>query len=485
MIPRRARAADVFGEFPAAQRGVQLPEESRVKNVLEIYLYGGLSPWETFYFVDSYGRANNTFYYAFDDLPDGQDSNALALSMCGVDDSAAQPSFFASDELGNDVQLGPYAFALRERPDMIDRLRLVTMQHDLLPHEAAVPFAVSGKRVGQPTLAGLGGHIQRFFSEREGQRRSPFAYVLSNAAAIPSDNIAALFAVGTHPGSARPLSINVDAVEELGILLERDGVGPLAKHDTLVEAYINRFRNRLRHQGRNGPLRAKRLQELEAAARATKNAAAVKDLLAPTLSPLPTLDLCGSGETTNVPARSLEMAAHLLTHSTEAARYVCVLDTGLIGADGGGGYDTHAVQCVPTARNFTNIIRGLAAVTNAPGERDAKKIDLDDTLVLLTTEFGRTPYVQEGVGGRNHHPAGYVTALLGGPIRESGIIGAIDDTGTATSASTPAESRMAALLALGIFPFSGDSYFLSDVPGETEELEAVKRVTRTFLGVDL
>jgi hypothetical protein len=363
MIPRRARAADVFGAFPASYASAQLPEETRVKNVLEIYLYGGLSPWETLYFVDDYGRQNGSFYYAYEGTGD-EDSNELALSACGVSRALAQPSFFATDDLGNDVQLGPYAFALRERPDLIERLRIVAMQHDLLPHEAAVPFAVSGKRVGQPSLAGLGAHIQRFFSQRGGvntARRSPFAYVLSNAGAIPSDNTAALFATGTHPGSARPLAINVDRIAELAVLLERDGVNaPLARHDTLVDAYVNRFRNRLRHEGQGAPLRAKRLSELDAAVRATRNAGAVKDLLAPTIAPLPELDLCASGATVNVPQRSLEMAAHLLTHPTEAARYVCVLDTGLVGADGGGGYDTHGIQCVPTARNFTNIARSTS-----------------------------------------------------------------------------------------------------------------------------
>lgn len=487
MVPRRARAADVFGAFPTSSSAVQLPEETRVKNVLEIYLYGGLSPWETLYYVDEYGRSDGTFYYAYEGAG-GEDSNDLALSSCDVSRGLAVPSFFAQDELGNDVQLGPYAFALRERPDLIERLRIVAMQHDLLPHEAAVPFAVSGKRVGQPSLASLGAHIQRFFSEHSApgsQRRSPFAYVLSNASAIPSDNTAALFATGTHPGSARPLSINVDRIEELAVLLQRDGVSaPLARHDTLVDAYVNRFRNRLRQHGQGVPLRAKRVAELDAAVRATKNASAVRDLLAPTISPLPALDLCESGPTVNVPQRSLEMAAHLLTHPTEPARYACVLDTGLVAADGGGGYDTHGIQCVPTARNFTNIVRGLAAVTNAPGENNPRKINLDDTLVLLTTEFGRTPYRQDGLGGRNHHPAGYVTAMLGGPIRERGIIGAIDDTGTATSFATPAESRMAALLALGIFPFSADSFFLSDTL-EGDEQAAVRRVTRTFLGVDV
>jgi uncharacterized protein (DUF1501 family) len=178
----------------------------------------------------------------------------------------------------------------------------------------------------------------------------------------------------------------------------------------------------------------------------------------------------------------MEIAAHLLTHPDEPARYVCVVDTGLVPADGGGGYDTHAVQCLPTLTNFTNIFRSLAAVVNAPGESDPGKLNLDDTLVLINTEFGRTPGVQDGSGGRNHHPYGYCTAVLGGPITSPSIVGAINERGEAPQFSVPAESRMAALLAMGIYPFSGDSFFVSDVPQAQTEEDVVARVTRSFLG---
>ena len=45
-------------------------------------------------------------------------------------------------------------------------MRVVVQKHTLEPHEAAVPQALTGKPVGQPSAAGLGAHVQRFHLER-------------------------------------------------------------------------------------------------------------------------------------------------------------------------------------------------------------------------------------------------------------------------------------------------------------------------------
>src|SRR5688500_5205492 len=59
MRATRTAHADTFGAFPEGKAGVQLPETVRAKKVLEIFLYGGLSPWETLYFVRDYGKPDN------------------------------------------------------------------------------------------------------------------------------------------------------------------------------------------------------------------------------------------------------------------------------------------------------------------------------------------------------------------------------------------------------------------------------------------
>ena len=104
------------------------------------------------------------------------------------------------------VELGPFAARLWDRPDVVDRMRLVVQKHNLEPHEAAVPMALTGRPVGQPNAAGLGAHIQRARIDAglTPDRASPHAYVFATGG-ISSDNVAAAAAAGTHPGSARPL----------------------------------------------------------------------------------------------------------------------------------------------------------------------------------------------------------------------------------------------------------------------------------------
>jgi hypothetical protein len=54
---------------------------------------------------------------------------------------------------------------------------------------------------------------------------------------------------------------------------------------------------------------------------------------------------------------------------------------------------------------------------------------LDDTLVIWGGEFGRTPMVQGGSDGRDHHPNAFTMWLAGGGIKPGITIGASDDFG--------------------------------------------------------
>jgi hypothetical protein len=182
----------------------------------------------------------------------------------------------------------------------------------------------------------------------------------------------------------------------------------------------------------------------------------------------------------------LRLAAHLLTHPTYRARHCTVVDVGLRQADGGGGYDTHSEDPITQTRNFDNFLLHLLSFINLPGENDPTKLDLDKTMIVLNTEFGRTPGRQGGptAQGRNHWPHGFAQLYIGGPIRQqqSGIYGHIDDTGHATEFATPAEQRIAALLALGIYPFEAHGFSHGDVQGETEAGPAARSVIRRVLG---
>lgn len=490
LFPNRGWATP-FGEFPSAVLDRALPAEFRAKNVLEVFLYGGLSCWETLYLVDEYGTPAdpthpNEQFYTFSGT--GPDSVSAAVTGCG-NGGVPDGVDFALDANGKMVKIGPFAIPLRNRTDVLDRMRLLVHRHNLEPHEAAIPLALTGKPVGSPSLAGLGAHLQRYFLERDASaRKSPFSYVFSTGG-IPGDNVSAASTTGLHPGLARPLSIKVDNAQRLYELLARGTVGgppEKAQYDALLTAHVDGYRQRLRFGGGGNPLRSTRLTNLAQAAVAVSGSDSVAAVLDSSLFVPQGATVCGQTNSINVPGMSLNLARHLLTHPTEPARYACVVDTGLFEASGGGGYDTHTENSRDTARNFQNSMQQLMSIINAPGENDATKISLDDTLVIVNTEFGRTPTPQS-VNGRNHHPYGYVTALIGGPIRASqkGVVGAIGADGRATSFVTPSESRIAALLALGIWPFSPEAFFVSDVQGVSTEPDAVTAVTQRVLGYTL
>jgi len=472
---RTSRAAS-FGEFPGGTESVQLPEGQRAKKVLEIFLYGGLSAWETLYFVRDYGTASdpnfpNTQYYAY------ASANASALSACGSTDTARP---FATDANGAMVEIGPFANKLYARTDIVNRMRVVVQRHNLEPHEAAVPQALTGRPVGQPNAAGLGTHIQRARIDAGAtpDRASPHAYVLATGG-ISSDNVAAAAASGTHPGAARPLLLKTDNATGFTRLLQRSTVGAgRAHHDALVGAYVDQYQGRLTWPDQ-GRVRSPRTDDLVVAYQTQTKVDAIANVVTDGLFNSISNRACGISRK-SIPHIGLNAARHLLTHPSEPASYVCVSDVGLFEASGGGGYDTHTDNARDQSTNFDNLLAGLTAIINAPGETDPTKLSLDDTLIILNTEFGRTPG-RQGSTGRNHHPYGYVTAFIGGPTQK-GVAGAIGRDGNASMFATPAENRMAALLALGIWPFAAEGFNVADSPAATGELDAAQKALQKCLG---
>ncbi|WP_400765350.1 DUF1501 domain-containing protein [Methylosinus sporium] len=76
------------------------------------------------------------------------------------------------------------------------------------------------------------------------------------------------------------------------------------------------------------------------------------------------------------------------------------------------------------ARAIDKPVAGLLADLQARGL-------LDDTLIVWTSEFGRTPYGQSG-DGRDHNPWGYTQWLAGGGLKHGITYGRTDDLGLKT-----------------------------------------------------
>ena len=144
-------------------------------------------------------------------------------------------------------------------------------------------------------------------------------------------------------------------------------------------------------------------------------------------------------------------------------RFVELIDTGA-----SNNWDSHGDMKAhePLARAIDRPIAGLLTDLKRRGM-------LDDTLVVWTTEFGRTPG-QDGAKGRGHHPACFSSWLSGGGIKLGIAYGATDDI-----AATVAEKKVhvhdfhaTILHLLGLdhekltYRHAGRDYRLTDVYGE-------------------
>lgn len=83
-----------------------------------------------------------------------------------------------------------------------------------------------------------------------------------------------------------------------------------------------------------------------------------------------------------------------------------------------------------------NLVNDLKANCKATDQASAALVKdlaqrglLDDTLVIWGGEFGRTPMVQGGSDGRDHHPNAFTMWLAGGGIKPGLTLGASDDFG--------------------------------------------------------
>lgn len=99
---------------------------------------------------------------------------------------------------------------------------------------------------------------------------------------------------------------------------------------------------------------------------------------------------------------------------------------------------------------------------------------LDDTLVIWTGEFGRTPMVQGGNDGRDHHPNSFSLWMAGGGVKSGMTYGATDELGF-NVAENPVhvhDLHATILHLLGFdhkqltYRFQGRDYRLTDVHGE-------------------
>ena len=114
--------------------------------------------------------------------------------------------------------------------------------------------------------------------------------------------------------------------------------------------------------------------------------------------------------------RQMLLARRLVENGVRFVQ-VCHAGGGNGGWDAHGDIDSHAPLCRQTDKPIAGLIRDLK-----------QRGLLDQTLVVWTSEFGRTPWSQNDTG-RDHNPRGFTAWLAGGGIRGGMVHGATDEVG--------------------------------------------------------
>jgi hypothetical protein len=132
-------------------------------------------------------------------------------------------------------------------------------------------------------------------------------------------------------------------------------------------------------------------------------------------------------------------------------------------------WDQHGNLVNDLRKNCKNTDQASAALVEDLDQRGL----LDETIVIWGGEFGRTPMVQGGNDGRDHHPNAFTMWLAGGGFRRGAVVGETDDLGfNATTDRVHVHDLHATILHLLGFDhtrlthkFQGRDFRLTDVFG--------------------
>lgn len=209
--------------------------------------------------------------------------------------------------------------------------------------------------------------------------------------------------------------------------------------------------------------------------------------------------LAGRRETFRTARGLQELAPDVLDISRETKETLA-----LYGAEA-GDKTSYAAQCVMARRlieagvRFVEVIDAVGACRDnwdaahrdiASHAKYAKRVDqpiaalisdlkqrglFDETLLVFCTEFGRTPWAQDGKGSksRNHHPAAFSSWLAGGGVKRGIVYGKTDDIGNHVeeNAVHMHDFHATILHLLGLdherltFRYAGRDFRLTDVHG--------------------
>ncbi|HUG93720.1 MAG TPA: DUF1501 domain-containing protein [Planctomycetaceae bacterium] len=386
-----------------------LHHEAKAARVIHIFLGGGLSQ------VDSFDYKPELEKYHNQDLPESFGPVDVFFGKVGRLHKSHYP-FRKRGESGLWISdLFPHIAEVADELTVINSMVAESANHIPAIFQANTGF----RQMGFPTMGawlsyGLG-------SENDAL---PSFVVLPDARGIPNAAGGAFnWSSGFLPAEHQGVAFNTKS--DSPILDLRPAGGVDAKVETARLELLGRLNAlHLEEQTQTDPLTA-RIRSYELAARMQQVVPEAMDL-AGEPEHVQTLYGLDRDETRDV-ARNCLAARRLIERGVRMVQ-VWTGDGVSWDAHGditGNGYKSHTGEAKRMDRPVAGLIRDLR-----------QRGLLDSTLVLITTEFGRTPFAQSDKGtinkGRDHHPQGFTNVLAGAGLKHGFACGATDEVGYAS-----------------------------------------------------
>ena len=409
---------------------------ARAKNVILLFMGGGPSQFEMWDYKPTLARLDGT-------LPPAEILEGYRAAFINPNSKLLGPKFKFTKCGENDLYMSELLPHTRRIVSDLCVVRSATT--DAFNHAPAQLFMQSGsQQFGRPsmgawTVYGLGS-----------ESRNLPAFVVFNSGAKGPSGGAGNWTSGFLPTvySGVELRTSVDPVLYL--------VNPTGVTDSLQRAWIDVINdlNRQNLDKFGDPEIATRINSYEMAYRMQASSPEAVDLASESTE---TLKMYGADVDQPSFAKNCLLARRLVERGV---RFVQLFHE---------SWDQHGDLTGGVKRNCRDTDQACAALITDLKQRGM----LDDTLVIWTVEFGRTPMVQGGYDGRDHHPNSFTMWMAGGGAKPGLVYGSTDELGF-NVAENPVhvhDLHATILHLLGFnhkrltYRFQGRDYRLTDVHG--------------------
>ena len=434
-----------FGSVALANMVAQAADQARAKRVIFLFMHGGVSH------VDTFDPKPALTKFDGQPLP-GSFGQGMITSRIDFRKALMRGSPWNFTRAGQSgLEISDLYPNLQQHADKLAVVR--SCYSDAFDHAPAIYLRTSGSQFpGKPSLGawtvyGLGSE----------NKNLPSCVVMSDGAmksgsgAYGSGFLPALFQGTVFRGGQNPVLH----------LASPDGVSDEAQKETL--GLITRMNRRFSASREDDTNLDARIASYELAYRMQSEAPDVVDLATESAA---TKKLYGIGEPmTDDFGRKCLLARRLVERGV---RFVQLYSGTNLGDDWDDAHNDLLGSHNKMAKKSDLPIAGLLADLEGRGL-------LDSTLVVWSTEFGRTP-LAEGKNGRDHHPYGFSMWMAGAGTKGGRALGATDEFGLRAVEERKSVHDMHATIfrMLGMdhtqvtYRFQGRDQRLTDVHGEGE-----------------